>query len=64
MGWLQLVGSLKLFVSCAKEPDNRDYIFAKETYNFKEPANRSHLIDETTLSEVAGALSFSAKAMN
>jgi len=29
MGWLRLVGSLKLYS-------------AKETYNFKEPTNRSH----------------------
>jgi len=33
MGWLRLVSSLKLYVS-----------FDKETYNFKEPTNRSHPI--------------------
>ena len=29
MGWLQLVGSLKLYVSCAKEPYKRDDILQK-----------------------------------
>jgi len=29
MGWLQLVGSLKLKVSFAKDPDERDYILQK-----------------------------------
>jgi len=29
MGWLRLVGSLKLQVSCAKEPYKRDYILQK-----------------------------------
>ena len=29
MGWLRLVGSLKLQVSFAKEPDKRDYILQK-----------------------------------
>ena len=29
MGWLPLVGSLKLFVSFAKEPYKRDYILQK-----------------------------------
>jgi len=43
MGWLRLVGSLKLYVSFAKEPYKRDY-FTKETYDFKEPTNRSHSI--------------------
>jgi len=44
MGWLQLVDSLKLQVSFAKEPYIRDGILAysaEETYNFKEPTNRS-----------------------
>jgi len=34
MGWLHVVGSLELQVSFAKEPYKRDYILAKETYNF------------------------------
>ena len=38
MGWLRLVGSIKLWVSFAKEPCKRDYILC---YNFKEPINRS-----------------------
>jgi len=42
MGWLPLVGSLKLQVSFAKKPYKRAYNSAKETYNFKEPTNRSH----------------------
>jgi len=29
MGWLRLVGSLKLYVSFAKEPHKRDYILQK-----------------------------------
>ena len=29
MGWLRLVGSLKLYVSVAKEPYTRDYILQK-----------------------------------
>jgi len=41
MAWLRLVGSLKLYVSFAKEPYKREYS-AKETYNFKEPTKRSH----------------------
>jgi len=28
-GWLRLVGSLKLYVSFAKEPNKRDYILQK-----------------------------------
>ena len=44
MGWLRLVGSLKLQVSFAKEPYKRDLYSAKETYIFKRPTNRSHFI--------------------
>jgi len=44
MGWLWLVGSLKLYVSFAKEPYKRDLNSAKETYNLKELTNRSHPI--------------------
>jgi len=44
MGWLQLVGSVKLQVSFAKEPCKRDEYSAKETYNLKQLTNRRHLI--------------------
>jgi len=47
MGWLRLVGSLKLYVSFAKELYKRRYS-AKETYNFQEPTNRSHPIPQTS----------------
>jgi len=33
MGWLRLVGSLKLLVSFAKDPYKRDVISAKETHS-------------------------------
>jgi len=44
MGWIRLVGSLTIRVSFAKDPYKRDLYFAKETYIFKEPTNRSHPI--------------------
>ena len=44
MGWLRLVGSLKLQVSFAKEPYKREICSAKKTFNFKGPTNRSHPI--------------------
>jgi len=46
MGLLQLVGSLKTWVSFAKETYKRDCILysAKETCNFKGPTNHSHPI--------------------
>jgi len=59
MGWLRVVGSFKLWVSFAENRlfyraflQKRRIIsrsllkgfFAKETYNFKEPTNRSHPI--------------------
>ena len=44
MGWLRLVGSIKLKVSFAKERYKRDYILQKKTYNLIEPADRSHPI--------------------
>ena len=43
MGWLRLVGSIKVKVFSAKEPYKRDYS-AKETYNLIDPTNRSHPI--------------------
>jgi len=49
MGWLRWVGSLKLQVSFAQEPYKRKLYSAKETYNFKEPTNRSHPICVTSL---------------
>jgi len=42
MGWLRLVGSSKLHVSFAKETYKR--YSAEETYDLKEPTNRSHPI--------------------
>jgi len=39
MGWLRLVCSFQLQVSFAKEPYKRDLHSAKETHNFKEPAD-------------------------
>ena len=47
MGWLRLVGSLKLYVSFAEEPYKRDDILQKETCNLKGPTNRSHPIAVT-----------------
>jgi len=44
MGWLRLVGSLKLQVSFAEYHLFYRALFAKETYDFKEPTNRSHPI--------------------
>jgi len=44
MGWLRLVGSLKLQVTFAEYRLFFKGSFAKETYNFKEPTNRSHPI--------------------
>jgi len=44
MGWLRLVGSLKLYVSFAKEPYKWDDILQKKPMIFKEPTNRSHPI--------------------
>jgi len=44
MGWLRLVGSFKLYVSFA-EYGLFDSALPKETYNFKEPTNRSHPIE-------------------
>jgi len=46
IGWLRIVGSLKLQVSFAKGPNKRDYS-AKETYNFKDSTNRSHPISSS-----------------
>ena len=42
MGWLRLVGSLKLYVSFAEYRFFYRSLFAKETYNFKEHTIRSH----------------------
>jgi len=48
MGWLRLVGSLKLQVSFAKEPYKKDDS-AKETCCFKQPTHRSHPIVRSLL---------------
>jgi len=42
VGWLRWVGSLKLYVSFAKEPYTRDDLLRKRPILFKEPTNRSH----------------------
>jgi len=44
VGWLRLVGSLKLQVSFETESYKKRQYSAKETCNFKEPANRRHPI--------------------
>ena len=44
MGWLRLLGSLKLQVSFAENHFFYMALLQKETYNFKEPTNRSHPI--------------------
>jgi len=44
MGWLRLVGSLKLQVSFAKEPYKRDYVLQKRPIIFKASTHRSHPI--------------------
>jgi len=46
MGWLRLVGSLKLYVSFSEYSLFYRALLQKETYNFKEPTNRSHPISE------------------
>jgi len=55
MGWLHVVDFLKLQVSFAKEPFKKRRYSAKETYDFKEPTNRSHPIVEyyNTLQRIA-----------
>jgi len=44
VGWLRLVGSLKLQVSFAEYILFYRALLQKETYNFKERAHRSHPI--------------------
>jgi len=44
MGWLWIVGSIKLQVSFAKEPYKRTNILQKVTHNFIDPTIRSHPI--------------------
>ena len=41
MGWVRLVGSLKLCLFCKRDLSKRRYS-AKETNHFKEPTNCSH----------------------
>jgi len=48
MVWLRLVGSLKMWVSFAKDPYKRDLYSAKKSYIFNEAANRSHHIGQNT----------------
>jgi len=42
MGWLRLVGSLKLYISFAEYRLFYKALLAKETYNFMEPTSQSH----------------------
>jgi len=44
MGWLWLVGSIKLQVSFAREPYKRDDILQKRRIMFIDPTERSHPI--------------------
>ena len=47
MGWLRLVGSLKITGLFCKRALYKRLYSAKVTYNFKEPTNRSHPITES-----------------
>ena len=55
MGWLRLVGSLKLYVSFAKEPYKRDYILQKRPTILRSllivatPYQKSQVISETNI---------------
>jgi len=49
MGWLQLVGSVKLQVSFAKYSLSYRALLPKRLMIFREPTNRSHPILEITL---------------
>ena len=53
MGWLRLVGSLKVCLFCKRALQKRLYS-AKETYDFKEPTYRSHPIPTSIASKRAG----------
>ena len=44
MRCLPLVGSLQIYVSCAKEPYKRDLCYANETYILKESTDRIQAI--------------------
>jgi len=44
MEWLQLIGSIKSYVSFKKRALQKRRYSAKETYNFIDPTDRSHLI--------------------
>jgi len=44
MGWLRLVGSLTFYVSFAEYSLFYRALLQKETYDFKEPSNRTHPI--------------------
>jgi len=52
MGWLCLVGTLKLHVSSAKEPCNRNDILQKRLIILKGPTDRSHSISLIFLSPI------------
>jgi len=50
MGWLRLVGSLKLNISFAEYKSRLQGSFATKTYNFNEPTTCSHPITVESLS--------------
>ena len=52
MGWLRSVGSLKLYVSFAEYSLFYRALLQKETYNFKEPTNRSYPIADLATSRL------------
>jgi len=49
MGWLWLVGSIKLYVSFPKEPYKRDNILHKRPIILIDPTDRRHPIHHTGL---------------
>ena len=56
MGWLRLVGSLKLQVSFATEPYERDHILKKRPIFFEGPTNCSHPIWKSGFLEPAESI--------
>jgi len=55
MGWLRLLGSLKIIGLFCRISSLLQGSFAKETYNFKEPTNRSHpIVASNTCTYVCG----------
>jgi len=58
MGWLRLVGSLKLQVSFAKELYKRDDVLQKRPMIFKEPTDRSHNIVKGVCVRIGGTVKY------